>query len=139
MKWGDPTMRPLNKITYVDDEPDLRTVFCAILQKIGGIEVQACDCGREALECAPAFAPDLIVLDVMMPGMDGPAVFEKLQQLPELCDTPVIFMTAKAQAAEIAALIELGAVAVITKPFRTLSLPAQIESIWAKCGQKAAA
>ncbi|MBT8121342.1 MAG: response regulator, partial [Gammaproteobacteria bacterium] len=70
--------KPLNKILYVEDEPDIQTVTLMALETIGGFTVKACSSGQEAVDAAPAFEPDLVILDVMMPGMDGPATMEAL-------------------------------------------------------------
>lgn len=122
--------RELKKIFYVDDEPDIQTVGRMALETVGGFTVESCDSGREALEKLPAFAPDLIILDVMMPGMDGPETFRRLREIPALDDVPVVFFTAKAQASELAALRDLGAIDVLTKPFDPMRLSDDIRKIW---------
>ena len=86
--------------------------------------------GREALLAADSSTPDLILLDVMMPGMDGPTTLEHLRTRPELADTPVIFITAKVQANEIEYFKSLGAVDVIAKPFDPVTLASQVQAIW---------
>ena len=101
------------------------------LEAVGGFAVIACASGAEALVAAPAAAADLLLLDVMMPGMDGPSTLKALRALPASANTPVIFMTAKVQAAEIAQYRELGALDVIHKPFDPMELSAQISRIWA--------
>src|SRR5690348_6526372 len=113
-------MTALNHIMYVDDEPDIRAIVEMALQALGGFTVTLCQSGLEALEKAPQVRPDLILLDVMMPGMDGPQTLEALHRVPELAAVPVIFMTAKVQPAEIARFREIGAVDVIAKPFDPL-------------------
>ena len=121
---------PLTRILYVEDEPDIQTVACMALETIGGFTVQACSSGQEAIDAAPAFSPDLILLDVMMPGMDGPATMEALRKLPVTADVDVIFMTAKVQSHEVEHYRELGAVEVIAKPFDPMTLAAQLQAIW---------
>jgi two-component system OmpR family response regulator len=79
---------------------------------------------------APAFSPDLLLLDVMMPTMDGPELLQELRKLPQFTQTPVIFMTAKAQPEEVQQFMELGAIDVITKPFDPMTLADQIRAIW---------
>ena len=123
---------PLNRILYVEDEPDIRMVAQMALQAVGGFTVIACASGQEALDAAPGAAADLLLLDVMMPGMDGPTTLKGLRQLPATADTPVIFMTAKVQAAEVAVYKGLGALEVIPKPFDPLELSTQIQRIWAQ-------
>lgn len=125
---------PLNRILYVEDEPDIRLVAQMALQAVGGFTVIACASGQEALDAAPGAGADLLLLDVMMPGMDGPTTLKGLRQLPATADTPVIFMTAKVQAAEVAVYKGLGALEVIPKPFDPMELSAQIQRIWAERG-----
>jgi two-component system OmpR family response regulator len=125
---------PLTRILYVEDEPDIRMVAQMALQAVGGFTVIACASGQEALDAAPGAAADLLLLDVMMPGMDGPTTLKGLRQLPATADTPVIFMTAKVQAAEVAVYKGLGALEVIPKPFDPMELSTQIQRIWAERG-----
>lgn len=124
-------MSDLQKILYVEDEPDIQAIAEMSLQVVGGFDVALCSSGDEALEKAEGIAPDLILLDVMMPGMDGPTTLKKLREIEALNDVPIVFMTAKAMTAEIAELKELGAVDVIPKPFDPMSLPDQVRAIWA--------
>lgn len=121
---------PLNCILYVEDEPDIRVVAQMALQAVGGFDVIACASGQEALGAAPHARADLLLLDVMMPGMDGPSTLKALRALPATAQTPVIFMTAKVQASEVAAYKGLGALEVIPKPFDPMVLSAQIQRIW---------
>lgn len=120
----------LMHILYVEDEPDIRTVACLALEALGGFNVEVCSSGDEALQRAPELNPQLILLDVMMPGMDGPATLKALRQLPQFVATPVIFMTAKVQANEIAVYKALGAADVIPKPFDPMTLAAKVLEIW---------
>ena len=122
--------KPLKKILYVEDEPDIQTVALMALETIGGFTVQACSSGQEALEAAPGFEPDLVILDVMMPGMDGPATMQALRKLPAMTDVDMIFMTAKIQSQEVARYLEMGAVDVIAKPFDPMALATQVQAIW---------
>ncbi len=123
-------MSPLTKILYVDDEPDIRAIARLALEDVGGFTIETCKSGREALLRAPAFGPDLFLLDVMMPGMDGPETLRALRALPAFESTPVIFMTAKAMAPEIQKYKDLGALDVIPKPFDPMTLSDQIKAIW---------
>ena len=122
--------RALQRILHVEDEPDIRAVARVALESVGGFTVEMASSGKEALEKAPSFAPDLILLDVMMPEMDGPATLAELRKLPGLGDTPVIFMTAKVMDTERASYKELGAIDVIAKPFDPMTLSDQIRAIW---------
>lgn len=122
----------LKRVLYVEDEPDIQAVARLALEAVGGFTVEICSSGREALQTATVFAPDLILLDVMMPDMDGPSTLVALRQLPELDQTPVIFMTAKVQTHEVNQYKEMGALDVISKPFNPMTLSTTITSIWAK-------
>jgi CheY-like chemotaxis protein len=125
---------PLARILYVEDEPDIRMVAQMALEAVGGFTVIACASGSEALAAAPTASADLLLLDVMMPGMDGPSTLKALRDLPATAQTPVIFMTAKVQAAEVAQYMALGALDVIHKPFDPMELAAQIGLIWERRG-----
>jgi CheY-like chemotaxis protein len=124
--------RELKRILYVEDDSDIRTVTAMALEAVGGFTVIACDSGKEALAMAPDANADLILLDVMMPGMDGLATLSALRGLPQTADTPVIFMTAKVQASEIQHYLRLGATGVISKPYDPMMLSTQIGEIWQK-------
>ncbi|MFC4159320.1 response regulator [Chitinimonas lacunae] len=121
---------PLTRILYVEDEPDIQAVAKLALEAVGGYTVHACSSGRDALQAMEEFRPQLALLDVMMPGMDGPAKLEQLRLLPHGMRLPVVFMTAKVQPEEVLALKKLGALAVIPKPFDPLQLAAQVNAIW---------
>jgi CheY-like chemotaxis protein len=123
-------MSTLSRILYVEDEPDIQTVAKIALEMVGGFEVRICSTGEEALREAEGFAPDMILLDVMMPGMDGPRTLEALRKKPALTNTPVAFMTAKVQPAEVAHYKSLGARDVIAKPFDPMTLASQVQAIW---------
>ena len=122
----------LERILYVEDEPDIQQVARMALELAGGFTVEICSSGPEALERGPGFDPQLILLDVMMPGMDGPTTLAELRKLPEFVTTPVIFMTAKVQPAEVAQYRELGAIDVIAKPFDPMNLSDTIREMWAR-------
>lgn len=123
-------MSSLERILHVDDDTDIQTVTKLALEEIGGFVVEICSSGREAIDKAPIFAPDLILLDVMMPGMDGPETLRRLRKLPEMAETPVVFMTAKAQAREIERYKAMGAVDIVAKPFDPMTLSQEIRDIW---------
>jgi two-component system OmpR family response regulator len=123
-------MTELNRILYVEDEPDIQAVAKLALEMVGGFTVKVCSSGQEALDSVAAFAPDLILMDVMMPGMDGPATLQALRERPELASIPVVFMTAKVQPAEVQHYKRIGAVDVIPKPFDPMTLAAQVRDAW---------
>jgi len=119
----------LRKILFVDDEKSVRAVVQLALQDVGGLEVQLCSNGREALQVAEAFRPDLLLLDVVMPGIDGPATLQELRKLEAMQETPAIFMTANTYPDEVAALLQQpNAIAVIAKPFDPMTLADDIRN-----------
>lgn len=113
------------KLLYVEDEADIREIAEFALED-EDFDIIFCESGEKALEKAGAFQPDVILLDVMMPGMDGPTTLKNLRELPGLETTPVIFLTAKVQPNEIQGFIKLGAIDVIPKPFDPMTLASQI-------------
>lgn len=125
----------VERVLLVEDEPDIRGVAKMALERFGGLEVAAVGSGEEALGCAVAFAPDVVLLDVMMPVLDGPETLLRLRALAPLRHTPVVFLTAKAQPADIEHLKRLGARGVIAKPFDPVALPRRVEEIVAGRGE----
>ena len=123
-------MSELERILYVEDEPDIRAVAEIALETVAGFTLLTCSSGEEALAKAVEFAPDLLLLDVMMPNMDGPSTLQELRKLPELSNTPAMFMTAKVQPQEIEHFKSLGAIEVIPKPFDPMTLGEQIKAAW---------
>lgn len=126
----DMATSPLTRILIVEDEPDIQAIAQLALEAVGGFIVRVCGSGAEALVIAPDFAPDLILLDVMMPGMNGLMAMQALRELPATAATPVMFITAKVQPQEIARYRELGALDVIPKPFDPMTLAATISAAW---------
>ena len=122
--------KELKRILYVEDEPDIQEVAKLALESVGNFELTVCSNGQEALNKAASADADLILMDVMMPGMDGPTTMLKLKDIPEVSDIPVIFMTAKIQPSEVQNYKKLGAIDVIAKPFDPMTLSDQIRSIW---------
>lgn len=120
----------LQTVLYVDDEPDIREVVELSLGLASALQIHTCDSGQAALNAMPDIKPDLVLLDVMMPGLDGPATLQRMQSDPRLKHIPVVFMTAKAMPQEVARFREMGAVAVIPKPFDPMRLSEQVYSIW---------
>jgi CheY-like chemotaxis protein len=120
----------LSRILYVEDDNDIRAIAGFALAQLGAFAVAACASGADALARATTFRPQLLLIDVMMPGMDGPATLERLRALALTATTPVVFMTAKVQPAEIARYHELGALGIISKPFDPMTLCETIRAIW---------
>ena len=128
--FAEITMSELSRILYVEDEPDIQAVTKLALEEIGGFTLEVCGNGDEALAKGVAFAPDLLLLDVMMPGMDGPTTLKALREIPELANVPAIFMTAKVQPHEVEEYKDLGAIDVIAKPFDPMTLSENLRDIW---------
>lgn len=131
--------KPLERILYVEDDDDIREVVGLALEVIAGFQVLLCGSGEEALREAVAFVPDLIVLDAMMPEMDGPATLRALRAIPSLFNVPVVFITAKVQPSEVAGFLGMGAVDVVAKPFDPMTLGASLRTIWSRLSASPAA
>jgi CheY-like chemotaxis protein len=124
--------RPLQRICYVEDDEDIQRIVRMSLERIGKMTVELVSDPLVAVAAITAFKPDLVMLDWMMPGMDGPTLFRKMKQLPEVSALPVVFITAKAAQRDMDELIALGAAGAISKPFSPKDLPEQLRAIWAK-------
>ncbi len=124
--------KSLERILYVEDDPDIQQIAVMVLKDISGFTLSACSSGSEAVAKAVAFNPDLILLDVMMPGMDGPETLRELRKFPQLTNTPAVFMTAKVQPQEVREYLSMGALAVIAKPFDPMTLASELKAIWEK-------
>ena len=114
-------MSPI-RILHVDDEPDIREIVDMSLSLNPDFQVRACESGAEAVAAAAEWSPELILLDVMMPRMDGPTTLSQLRKDPRTSKIPVLFMTARAQTREVEQFIALGAQGVISKPFDPMTL-----------------
>ena len=122
--------QPLNRICYVEDDEDIQRIVRMSLERVGKMEVCVCGDPLRAIEQIIAFKPELVMLDWMMPGMDGPTLFRKMREVPETQALPVVFITAKASQRELDELRTLGAVGTISKPFSPKDLPEQLRAIW---------
>lgn len=120
----------LQRILYAEDEDSIAAVTVMTLEDLGGFEVRRCASGREALDMLAAFAPQLVLLDVMMPEMDGPETLQRLRTTEEGRGLPVIFITARAQTHEQEAYRAMGALGVIVKPYDPIALCGQVRSLW---------
>ena len=120
----------LRTVLYVDDEPDIREIVRIALGLTRGLAVHTASSGEQALTLVHEQQPDLVLLDVMMPGLDGPGTLGRMRKDPKTASIPAIFMTAKAMPKEIALLLEMGALGVIAKPFDPMLLAAQVTSLW---------
>ena len=117
------------KVLFVDDDPNIRRIAQIVLTNIGKYDVMLASCGSDALSLAQHTKPDLILLDVMMPDMDGPTTLVKLRELHGFVEVPVIFVTAKVQKHELRLYTQNGALGVITKPFDPMNLCAEIDAL----------
>ncbi|WP_454785614.1 response regulator [Legionella sp. WA2024007413] len=124
--------KELKRILYAEDEEDIRAIAQIALEDIGGFSVKYCSNGKKTLEAAKEYTPDLLLLDVMMPEMDGPTTLRELRKNPDFIKIPAIFMTAKIQSNEIADYKSIGAIDVIKKPFDPLTLATSIKNAWLK-------
>jgi CheY-like chemotaxis protein len=122
--------RPLNRICYVEDDEDIQRIVRLSLEKVGKMTVEVVSDPTLAIEAIKAFQPDLVMLDWMMPKMDGPTLFREMKQRPETSALPVVFITAKASQRELDELTALGAIGTISKPFSPKDLPEQLRQIW---------
>jgi two-component system, OmpR family, response regulator len=116
------------KVLIVDDEPDIRRIARLSLARLGGMDVLEAADGDDGLRQARDETPDAILLDVMMPGRDGPSTLAALRVDPSTAAIPVVFLTAKAMPAELERLRSLGAVGVLTKPFDPMTLAADLRA-----------
>jgi two-component system OmpR family response regulator len=123
----------LQRVLHVEDDPSIRMVTSVALEKVGNLQVLSCEGGPQALERAPAYDPQVLLLDVMMPQMDGPTTLAELRKVLDLSERLVLFMTAKVQQKEIDYYLSIGAQGVIIKPFDPMTLAAQILQHWDKC------
>jgi two-component system, OmpR family, response regulator len=121
---------PLNKIILVEDEPDIQTVAKIALEAMGKFTIQIFASGSQIIQQADSLSADLILMDMMMPDMDGISVLEKLRSIPHTAKIPVIFMTAKVSQPEIITYKKIGAIGVIAKPFDPMTLADTVKKIW---------
>ncbi len=119
----------ITKIMIVDDDEDICTVAELAARRVGGWDVVVAASGQEALDKARSERPDVILLDAMMPVLDGPSTLVKLREEPSTATIPVIFLTAKVQRREIERYMALGAIGVIRKPFDAMTLPDEVRRI----------
>jgi CheY-like chemotaxis protein len=123
--------QPLNRICYVEDDEDIQRIVRMSLERVGKMTVEVVGDPAQAIERMKAFKPELVMLDWMMPVMDGPTLFRRMREVPETRTLPVVFITAKASQRELDELRALGAAGTISKPFSPKDLPEQLRRIWA--------
>jgi two-component system OmpR family response regulator len=123
---------PLNRICYVEDDEDIQRIVRMSLERVGKMTVEVVGDPTLAIEAILSFKPDMVMLDWMMPKMDGPTLFRQMQLRPETSALPVVFITAKASQSDLDELLRMGAVGAISKPFSPKDLPEQLRAIWAR-------
>lgn len=121
---------PLSRICYVEDDEDIQRIVRLSLERIGRMSVDIIADPATAIERMIEFKPDLVILDWMMPHVDGPTLYRNMRERPETRDLPVVFITAKASPRELDELRALGAAGTISKPFSPKDLPDQLRAIW---------
>ena len=123
-------MKPLKRILHVDDVPSIQIVTRIALEKLGGFEVLSCASAQAALAEVESFTPDLILLDLMLPNIDGIELLRQLGTLIDLQQTPVVLLTGRRESERQSELRQLGVRAVLYKPFDPLQLTAELRAIW---------
>ena len=123
---------PLIRICYVEDDEDIQRIVRMTLERVGKMTVEIVGDPTLAIEAMTTFKPDLVMLDWMMPAMDGPTLFRQMKTRPETSSLPVVFITAKAAQRDLDELTSLGAAGTISKPFSPKDLPDQLRAIWSK-------
>jgi two-component system, OmpR family, response regulator len=123
--------RPLQRICYVEDDEDIQRIVRMSLERVGKMTVALVSDPTQAIEAINEFKPDLVMLDWMMPVMDGPTLFRQMKLRPDTASLPVVFITAKASQRDLDELKSLGAAGTISKPFSPKDLPEQLRAIWA--------
>ena len=120
----------LQRVLIADDEPDILEISRIALESVGGFEVLVCSSGEELLEQISAFQPDLVIVDVLMPDMTGPEVFEEIRRRPEFDEVPVIYLTGVIQEEELDGLRKAGVADIVLKPFDPMTLADRINGVW---------
>jgi two-component system OmpR family response regulator len=124
--------RPLIRIVYVEDDEDIQRIVRMSLERVGKMTVEVVSDPTLAIQTITEFRPDLVMLDWMMPVMDGPTIYRQMKMRPELNALPVVFITAKAGQRDLEELRALGCAGTISKPFSPKDLPDQLRAIWSK-------
>ena len=122
----------LRKILFAEDDADIREIGVMSLESLGGFEVRTCDSGVAVVELARQWGPDLVLMDVMMPKVDGPGALVALRADKDVAHIPVVFMTARVLQSEVERYLAMGAQDVIAKPFDPVTLADTIRDIWSR-------
>ena len=124
--------RPMERVLFVDDDEIVQNLVRIALERIGGLKVRLVNDSTQALDAVRSFKPDMVVLDCIMPRLDGVEVFHQMRAIPEMAAIPVVFLTVRAHWRTVEELLALGAAGVITKPFAARELSDQLKAIWGK-------
>jgi len=124
-------MEELKRIMHIEDDESIRMITSVTLESVGNIEVLSCESGFEGIEQFDTFKPQVLLLDVMMPDLDGPGTLEELKNRFDLNDVMILFMTAKVQQEELEHFKSIGGFDVIEKPFDPMTLTDKIQTFWA--------
>ncbi len=122
----------LNSVLCVDDDKDICEILRVALSVIAGLDVDTVHSGQDAIDFARRRRPELVLMDTMMAGLDGPSTLMRMREIPGIADVPVIFLTARVMPAEVSTMFALGAIGVIAKPFDPVTLGSEISAIWAR-------
>jgi CheY-like chemotaxis protein len=123
------------RILYIEDDPDIQAIVRIALETVGRLQLHVCSSGREALDVLDEFRPDFVLLDVMMPGLDGPETLALIRARHGFADVPAAFCTAKVQPQDVARLRALGACDVIAKPFDPMTLATRLRGLYAEAAR----
>ena len=124
-------MSTLERVFYVEDDQDIREVATLALEDVGGLTLKVCESGKQALQEVEGFQPQVILLDVMMPGMDGPETLSAMREMGAITDSMLaVFMTAKVHPEEVERYKTLGVDQVISKPFDPMTLADEVRALW---------
>jgi CheY-like chemotaxis protein len=124
--------KALKSILYVEDDLMVRTTAKLVMEVLGKFDVRECSSGREALVAARDFQPDLILLDVLMPELDGVNTLAMLRRMPHLADVPALFVTGLTSEEDLQRYMDAGAIGVIPKPVMPMRLTGQLQTLWSK-------
>ena len=122
--------KKLNSVLCIDDEPNILELIKLCLETVGGLNVTCCSNAAEGIIKANEMRPDFILIDMMMPEMDGAMTLKELRKNTDFDNTPIVFMTARIQKAEVDEYLKLGVTAVLAKPFDPMKISDEVKTIW---------
>ncbi|MFT5611083.1 MAG: two-component system OmpR family response regulator [Polaribacter sp.] len=122
--------QPLVRILCAEDDADIQELVSLSLTMVGDLTIKRCDTGLEAVDAVEAFDPQLLLLDVMMPFLDGPGALKAIREIEAYKNIPAVFLTAKVQRHEVEGYLDFGGTRVIPKPFDPMTLAIEIQEFW---------